>query len=94
MRNTHEENHFHENGRQTAFSFTGNETPIGIPQVYLKLMTFILTYEWLLTKIPSTVKLKYYLQNLRIFTGKNIATNFKIKRLNFKILFLPDTNQT
>ena len=45
------------------------------------------------------LKLKYYLQNLRIFTGKNIAINFKIIIIYIYIylnknLLLANTNQT
>ena len=41
MRKTHEGAHFHQNGRHTACSFTENEPPTGIPQVYLKRMTIL-----------------------------------------------------
>ena len=42
-------------------------------------------------------ELKIYLQNLLIFTGKNIAKNFKNKnsfKIKTKILLLANVNQT
>ena len=59
------------------------------------------TLEWLLPNHHLQKHLKYYLQNLHIFAGKNIVINFKITNLKIKITFkktkimlLADTNQT
>ena len=59
LRKTHEGAHFHQKSRNTSCSFTENDSPTGIPQVYLELMTTIRkTLEWLLPKIPFTMKVK------------------------------------
>ena len=61
--------------------------PIGIPQVYQNVC--IKTVEWLFPNIPFAIKVKkkYYLQNLRLITGKKIV-------INFKILLVANTDQT
>ena len=72
MRNTHEGAYFHQNGKHTACSFTGNEPPTGVLQVYLKWNDVLSkTLEWLVPNIPFPIKVKtVQLQNLRILTDK------------------------
>ena len=40
------------------------------------------------------IKVKVLFTSFHIFTGKNIAINFKINKMNFKIMLVVKTNQT
>ena len=66
----------------------------------MKTPTSTQTPQWLLPDIPFTTKLKYYLQNLCMFTYKIIVINFKITNfknkftIKTKILLLANTDQT
>ena len=59
MKTPREGAHLHQNSRHTACSFTGNDSPTGVPQAHLNECPFKGNDPgWLPTNIPFTIKVK------------------------------------